>query len=563
MKGHPELRPAVFVCGPITTVLQNGTFNASVREAIERIARQIEAEGFVVLSAHREEGYGDRIPTCPGTVFRRDWHMARFASAMVFVLPLDGKGELIRTDGTFMELGWAVALRKPVFIVTPARGTGRSYLFDGLLEVAPDVHWFDLDDTDAEDRLLAELRRLHPARDRRRTSARSVAFCCKPDAIGPLSTVAALAEGLRRRRPEYRLVFVGSESLAPYAEACNGFDDVVSVKPRDSPEAVVALVSDYDAVIDCLDFGVLSRWRGTMPPLFFLDSLALMRRSLHSGASSARIYFVQDCLPPPTPLPLPPNAVVVPPILPPGIEAPRRDWEAESDRLLVNFPARQCAEPGSQLEQLYLRKMLGGLFAALKEIDRLGSPVIRNVLVCGNNGLLDTKLEIEWSELSLAVELAKLSPERFLAEMRRAGLLLTQPGLATILEASALGVPCRLLLPQSYEQFRIASSCVRLGFPQWPLPEVASSPGTSEVSTADGPPTREVYSALERHLECSVDEIAETFLHLISMESTCTEFERLGRAAFLGDGGSQVVEHVLRQIEGCEVREEGRLWGHG
>ena len=534
-----------------------------MRETIERIANRIEAEGFLVLSAHRDEGYGVRIPARPASVFRRDWHLARLASAMVFVLPLDVRGELVRTDGTFIELGWAVALRKPMFIVTPARGTGRSYLFDGLLEVAPDVRWFDLDDADVGDRLVANLRQLRPRVDRRRPGGRSVAFCCRPHVIGPFSTVAAVAEALRRRRPEYRLVFVGSESLAPYAEASNSFDDVVSVRTPGASEAVVARASEHDAVIDCLDFGVLARWRRTLPPLFFLDSLASMRTSLHAAASSARTYFVQDGLPAAAPLPLPPNAVKVPPILPPGLEVPRRGWEAEPERLLVNFPARHPAEAGSRLEELYLRKMLGGLFAALKEIGRRGAPAIQCVLVCGNNGLLDSEPKVDWSELSQAVELVKLSPGRFLAEMRRAGLLLTQPGLATMVEASALSVPCRLLLPQSYEQFRIAARWAPLGLPQWPLPNGALSLGADGFPTADERRAGQVYLALERYLERGEDEIAETFLSLISMETTGTQLEGLGTVRFSGDGGSQVVEHVIRQIDGREAGGEGGGFDHG
>jgi nucleoside 2-deoxyribosyltransferase len=125
----------VFLCGPITNVTAGGAFNAAVRHFIESIAERLENAGFSVLSAHREELFGARVPERPIDVFLRDWRFAQIADAMVVVLPADSEGNLIRTDGTFMELGWAVALRKPLFIVTDLAATGRSYLFDGLLDV--------------------------------------------------------------------------------------------------------------------------------------------------------------------------------------------------------------------------------------------------------------------------------------------------------------------------------------------------------------------------------------------------------------------------------------------
>jgi nucleoside 2-deoxyribosyltransferase len=76
---------------------------------------------------------------------------------MVVVLPADVDGKLIRTDGTFMELGWAVALQKPLFIVTDPGATGRSYLFDGLLAAMPHINMFGLEDAMNGDELLSRL----------------------------------------------------------------------------------------------------------------------------------------------------------------------------------------------------------------------------------------------------------------------------------------------------------------------------------------------------------------------------------------------------------------------
>jgi nucleoside 2-deoxyribosyltransferase len=128
--------PQIFVCGPISNAIRAGQFDPSVRRLIEAIIQELENAGFRVASAHREENYGGCIPISPEEVFRRDLNFARTCSAMVVVLPSDERDQLYRTDGTFMELGWALVLGKPLVIVADLTATDRSYLFDGLLRLS-------------------------------------------------------------------------------------------------------------------------------------------------------------------------------------------------------------------------------------------------------------------------------------------------------------------------------------------------------------------------------------------------------------------------------------------
>ena len=129
-----DSRPAVLLCGPITNVIRGGTFDSEVRRLIEGIAKRLDRAGFDVLSAHKVESFGESIPKQPSEVFLRDWDFAKTSRAIVAVLPSTNDGGLIRTDGTYIEIGWAVALQKPLFMVLDSELSSCSYLLDGLLE---------------------------------------------------------------------------------------------------------------------------------------------------------------------------------------------------------------------------------------------------------------------------------------------------------------------------------------------------------------------------------------------------------------------------------------------
>lgn len=129
----------VFVCGPITNACHTEGFDPRVKTIVESLVQALVDAGIETWSAHRLESYGKEIPEFPENVYTRDWCYASTCSALVAVLPTDSTGALYRTDGTFIELGWATALRKKLIIVTDPVATGRSYLLDGLVKASKAV----------------------------------------------------------------------------------------------------------------------------------------------------------------------------------------------------------------------------------------------------------------------------------------------------------------------------------------------------------------------------------------------------------------------------------------
>src|SRR5262249_35932937 len=94
-----------------------------------------------VFSAHLVEDFGAATPEWrPDSIARRDFEWMTSCDVFVALLPGDRHGNLARTDGTHVELGWASALGKPIILVMDAGvEEQQSQLLGGLGAVAP-VH---------------------------------------------------------------------------------------------------------------------------------------------------------------------------------------------------------------------------------------------------------------------------------------------------------------------------------------------------------------------------------------------------------------------------------------
>lgn len=127
----------VFVGGVIQHALQNDGFNSSLQSILKELIDTLELSGATVFSAHRVEKYGeDTWFYTPEEVSIRDNCWMKKCDIFVPVLPINADGELLRTDGTHIELGWASALEKPVLIVTPLPlASSASHLLKGLSEI--------------------------------------------------------------------------------------------------------------------------------------------------------------------------------------------------------------------------------------------------------------------------------------------------------------------------------------------------------------------------------------------------------------------------------------------
>ncbi|MEU4210418.1 hypothetical protein AB0F13_10570 [Streptomyces sp. NPDC026206] len=135
----------VFVGGPIQHAIEEDSFHGPLRHAIHDVIEAVSAVNGTVFSAHVAEKFGvDTALFSPEQVSVRDFDWMRRCDVFVPVLPVYEHGDLMRTDGTHIELGWASALDKPIVLVTPTpMAPNASHLLRGLPSVAR-VSVFDL-----------------------------------------------------------------------------------------------------------------------------------------------------------------------------------------------------------------------------------------------------------------------------------------------------------------------------------------------------------------------------------------------------------------------------------
>jgi len=105
----------VFVCGPITEARNGQGLDEGLRSFLELVHQLLERAGIEVVSAHRDERWGHDEPP-PEIIAKRDFAWMKACSAAVMVLGTPAQ-PVWRTDGTFMELGWATSVDKPVVLI--------------------------------------------------------------------------------------------------------------------------------------------------------------------------------------------------------------------------------------------------------------------------------------------------------------------------------------------------------------------------------------------------------------------------------------------------------------
>jgi nucleoside 2-deoxyribosyltransferase len=147
----------VFVCGPITHALTGARLDEELVRFLGLIHDTLEDGGVSVDSAHRVEGWGLRSNDLPPTsIVERDFAWAKASDAVVAVLELPNQRRPWRTDGTFVELGWASALNKPV-IVLSRMDTNQSSLVRGLPSVFKQIQTLSPEDVSKQPESLLEL----------------------------------------------------------------------------------------------------------------------------------------------------------------------------------------------------------------------------------------------------------------------------------------------------------------------------------------------------------------------------------------------------------------------
>lgn len=97
-----------FIGGPISHLMSECGFDENFIKIHTMVIRKLEQLGYQALSAHIVEEYGKNKTEPDEIIVNRDLNWIEEADLCVFLLPTK-EYEAIRTDGTFIELGYAVS----------------------------------------------------------------------------------------------------------------------------------------------------------------------------------------------------------------------------------------------------------------------------------------------------------------------------------------------------------------------------------------------------------------------------------------------------------------------
>ncbi len=109
----------VLIGGPIQYAIESdGSFNLKLRYLIDTVINKAKALGYNVLSAHIYESFGELdVSGKYSEVCSRDFGWMNQCDVFIAILPLKPNGEIIHSNGTAVELGWASALKKTIIII--------------------------------------------------------------------------------------------------------------------------------------------------------------------------------------------------------------------------------------------------------------------------------------------------------------------------------------------------------------------------------------------------------------------------------------------------------------
>ncbi len=133
-----EDKPTVFLGGPITHLAIKGSPNVQYQDIFLQVFAVL-SERAHVYSAHIEEDFGN-IVFAPAEIARRDLQWIDSAHILLFIFPHCVETALpLRTDGTFIELGYAATKQKPTAVFMP-NISNHCLLTQGLLQQKPWIH---------------------------------------------------------------------------------------------------------------------------------------------------------------------------------------------------------------------------------------------------------------------------------------------------------------------------------------------------------------------------------------------------------------------------------------
>jgi nucleoside 2-deoxyribosyltransferase len=145
-----------FVGGPMQHAEHPDGFDPHLRHLLSSIIKSLETDHIEVLSAHVTEefgGYDARGQA--GPVTQRDFNWMRMCDIYIAVLPAGADHLSYRSDGTYVELGWASALRKPIVLVSDP-GVEHSVVVQGLGALC-EVYFVALEDIEISSERIVEV----------------------------------------------------------------------------------------------------------------------------------------------------------------------------------------------------------------------------------------------------------------------------------------------------------------------------------------------------------------------------------------------------------------------
>jgi nucleoside 2-deoxyribosyltransferase len=107
----------LFIGGPITNLIKNDVFDKDFKEKLLSVIDYFKGQGYCVLNAHEDENFGKNIPEDVKYITKRDLNWIDQANILCFVLPCDKYETPIRTDGTYIEIGYSIAKNKKTFLI--------------------------------------------------------------------------------------------------------------------------------------------------------------------------------------------------------------------------------------------------------------------------------------------------------------------------------------------------------------------------------------------------------------------------------------------------------------
>jgi len=130
----------IFAGGPVQYASEDGVFDENLKNIIICALNMLKMNGYKILSVHQEEEFGkSAVMQNPDDVCLHDYTWMQQCDIYICFLPVSKTGQIYRSDGTCIELGWASALGKPVVILMDKRSV-YSQLIQGLNAITRVIH---------------------------------------------------------------------------------------------------------------------------------------------------------------------------------------------------------------------------------------------------------------------------------------------------------------------------------------------------------------------------------------------------------------------------------------